>query len=61
MTDIPAPIAEALHQQFSQEMTVLFRRANVSPALIYAFSKTGLVVTEENRDRLLHAEYREWK
>ena len=61
MTDIPAPIAEALHQQFSQEMIVLFRRANVSPALIYAFSKTGLVVTEENRDRLLPAEYREWK
>jgi hypothetical protein len=61
MTDIPAPIADALHQQFSQEMTVLFRRANVSPALIYAFSKTGLVVTEENRDRLPPAEYREWK
>jgi hypothetical protein len=33
----------------------------VSPALIYAFSKTGLVVTEENRDRLPPAEYREWK
>jgi hypothetical protein len=31
MIDIPAPFAEALHQQFSQEMTVLFRRANVSP------------------------------
>ena len=61
MTDIPAHIAEALHHQFSQEMTVLFRRANVSPALIYAFSKTGLVVTEGNRDRLPPAEYREWK
>jgi hypothetical protein len=33
----------------------------VSPALINAFSKTGLVVTEENRDRLPPAEYREWK
>ena len=27
----------------------MFRRANVSPALIYAFSKTGLVATEEDR------------
>lgn len=60
-TDIPGPIAESLRCQFSEEMVALFRRANVSPALIYAFSKTGLVVTEENRDRLPAAEYREWK
>jgi hypothetical protein len=60
-TDIPGPIAESLRSQFSEEMVALFRRANVSPALIYAFSKTGLVVTEENRDRLPPAEYREWK
>jgi hypothetical protein len=60
-TDIPGPIAESLRSQFSDEMVALFCRANVSPALIYAFSKTGLVVTEENRDRLPPAEYREWK
>ncbi len=61
LTDIPGPIAESLRSQFSEEMVALFRRANVGPALIYAFSKTGLVVTEENRDRLPPAEYREWK
>jgi len=61
LTDIPSPIAESLRRQLSEEMVALFRRANVSPALIYAFSKTGLVVTEENRDRLAPAEYREWK
>jgi len=61
LTDIPSPVAESLQRQFSEEMVALFRRANVSPALIYAFSKTGLVVTEENRDRLPPAEYREWK
>ncbi len=60
-TDIPGPIAESLRRQFSEEIVALFRRANVSPALIYAFSKTGLIVTEENRDRLSPAEYREWK
>jgi hypothetical protein len=59
LTDIPEPIAESLRQQCSEEIAVLFRRANVSPALIYAFSKTGLLVTEENRDRLPLAEYRE--
>ena len=51
LTDIPGPIAESLRHQFSEEIVALFRRANVSPALIYAFSKTGLVVTEENRGR----------
>ncbi|MGD0860992.1 MAG: hypothetical protein ABR912_16995 [Terracidiphilus sp.] len=61
LTDIPGPIAESLRQQFSEEIAVLFRRANVNPALIYAFSKTGLVVTEENRGRLSPAEDREWK
>jgi hypothetical protein len=30
-TDIPAAIADALHQQFNQDMIVLFRRANVNP------------------------------
>lgn len=61
LTDIPGPIAESLPCQFSEEMVALFRRANVSPALIYAFSKTGLVVTEENQDRMPPAEIREWK
>jgi hypothetical protein len=61
LTDIPRPVVESLRSQFSEEMVALFRRANVSPALIYAFSKTGLIVTEENRDRLPPAEYREWK
>lgn len=61
LTDIPGPIAESLRCQFSEEMVALFRRANVNPALIYAFSKTGLVVTEENLDRLSPAEIREWK
>ena len=49
---IPGPIAESLQHQYSEEMVALFRRSNVNPALIYAFSKTGLIVTEENRDRL---------
>ena len=49
LTDIPGPIAESLRHQFSEEIDALFRRANVSPALIYAFSKTGLVATEEDR------------
>ena len=59
--DIPGPIAESLQHQYSEEMVALFRRSNVNPALIYAFSKTGLIVTEENRDRLSSTEIREWK
>jgi len=51
LTGIPGPITESLRCEFSKEIVAVFRRANVSPALIYAFSKTGLVVTEENRGR----------
>ena len=51
LTGIPGPITESLRCEFSKEIVAVFRRANVSPALIYAFSKTGLVVAEENRGR----------
>jgi hypothetical protein len=51
LTGIPGPITESLRYEFSKEIVALFRRANVSPALIYTFSKTGLVATEEDRGR----------
>jgi hypothetical protein len=53
--------AAALTQELTDELRLLFRQANVSPDLIYAFTKTGKLVTEDNRDRLSPAEMREWK
>jgi hypothetical protein len=56
-------VAEAavLSQELTDELRLVFRRAQVSPDLIYAFTKTGRLVTEENRDRLTSAQLREWK
>jgi hypothetical protein len=58
---IPPAEAAALTQELTDEMRLVFRRAQVSPDLIYAFSKTGLLVTEDNRDSLSPAQMREWK
>lgn len=37
------------------------QKAGINPALIYAFSRTGLIVTEENLDKLSKADLAEWK
>jgi hypothetical protein len=61
MTSMPDAIAESLGHELTDELRLVFRRANVSPDLIYAFSKTGRIVTEENRVRLSAAQHQEWK
>lgn len=53
--------AAALNQELTDELRLVFRRANLSRDLIYAFAKTGRIVTEENRDRLSPMQHREWK
>jgi hypothetical protein len=58
---ISAAEAEALSQGLTDELRLVFRQAQVSPDLMYAFTKTGLLVTEDNRDRLSSAQIREWK
>jgi hypothetical protein len=58
---ISAAEAAALSQGLTDELRLVFRRAQVNPDLIYAFTKTGLLVTEENCDRLSPAQMREWK
>ena len=58
---ISAAEAAALSQGVTDELRLVFRRAQVSPDLMYAFTKTGLLVTEDNRDRLSPAQMREWK
>lgn len=37
------------------------RAANVRPALIYAFERTGLIVTRENRQLMSAADLDEWE
>jgi hypothetical protein len=58
---ISAAEAAGLSQELTDELRLVFRRAQVSPDLMYAFTKTGLLVTEDSRDRISPAQLREWK
>ena len=41
-------------------MVDLMKQAGIDPALIYAYEKTGRIVTEENKNKLTDAELAEW-
>lgn len=60
-SDVPARVAESLRQEFTDELSLVFRRSRISPDLIYAFSKTGQVVTEENNHLLTPEQHGNWK
>jgi hypothetical protein len=53
--DMPHP------EHLEHEMVEMMKRANIDPAKIYAFEKTGRLVTEENHDILTEAELMEWE
>jgi hypothetical protein len=59
--DMPAIVAESLRQDFTDELRLAFRGGRVSPDLIYAFSKTGRIVTEENSHLLTPEQHGNWK
>ena len=58
---ISAAEAAGLSQELTDELRLVFRRAQVVPDLMYAFTKTGLLVTEDSRDRISPAQLSEWK
>ena len=39
----------------------MMKRANIDPAKIYAFEKTGRLVTEDNQGILTEADLLEWE
>jgi hypothetical protein len=47
-------------QQYEQAMIETMSQAGVDPAFIYAFRRTGRIVTEANKDRLTENELRQW-
>jgi len=53
--DMPHP------EHLEHEMVEMMKRANIDPAKIYAFEKTGRLVTEENQDILTEADLMEWE
>jgi hypothetical protein len=55
--DEPRPVsAEQIHQIILQAITA----AGSPPEFVYAFQKTGRLVTESNMHMLTKAEYKEW-
>lgn len=50
------------HPEHIEHMTVeAMKKAGIDPAIIYAYEKTGRLVTEENRHLLSEAELEEWQ
>ena len=42
------------------QMVDIIKRAGIEPAIIYAFEKTGRIVTEQNKNKIPDVELREW-
>ena len=55
--DEPRPIIDEV---LDQHMLEAMHKAGIDPALIYAYQKTGRLVTRENRKYLAKAELEEW-
>jgi len=55
--DEPVPLNP---QQYEHDMMETMAQAGINPAFIYAFKRTGRIVTESNRDRLTEKELRQW-
>jgi hypothetical protein len=53
--DMPHP------EHVEHQMVEMMKQANIDPAKIYAFEKTGRLVTEENQDILTEADLLEWE
>jgi len=53
----PAPLNP---QQYEQAMIETMSQAGTDPAFIYAFKRTGRIVTESNKHRLTEKELRQW-
>ena len=47
-------------QKVTDELAFTMVRAGFDPAIIYAFRKTGLIVTEMNKGKLLPEDLAEW-
>jgi len=55
--DQPVPLNP---QQYEQDMVETMTQAGINPAFIYAFKRTGRIVTESNMHRLTEKELRQW-
>lgn len=55
-----APASPLSETEVNETMLLVLREANVSPEFIYAYQKTGRLMTEENARLLSAEELAEW-
>lgn len=58
--DTPAALGPQAADEYSRLMTEGMAAAGIAPEVIYAFKKTGFVLTPENEHLLSEAERRAW-
>jgi len=56
--DTPQPVDM---DAFERELTDAMAAAGIDPAVIYASKKTGLIVTEDNREQMPAEALKEWE
>ena len=59
--DEPTFLSAERVAEITEEICEAMRQANVPPAIIYAYRKTGRIVTKENLQLLTRDELSEWK
>jgi integrase len=47
-------------EEYMRGVSEAMKRANIHPSLIYAFRKTGFILTEENKDLMPDNQVEEW-
>jgi hypothetical protein len=58
--DEPMPVSQQTQDEYERATVEAMSRAGIDPALIYAYKKTGRIVTEENKRLLSEEELDEW-
>jgi hypothetical protein len=59
--DEPRFFSDALITEMEEVLCSAMHKAGFDPAVIYAYKKTGLLVTEESKRHLSRAEMKEWR
>lgn len=60
-SDEPRPISQETQDEYERGIVEAMATAGIDPALIYAFKKTGRIVTATNKRLLSEQEMAEWE
>ena len=59
--EVPEPLSAVQLDAYDHWVVEAMASAGIQPALIYAYQKTGLMVTKQNEHLLSKKDRREWK